>query len=263
LPGTGHQEVSASLSGAGSFEIKPETSAVNKTGIIQQYQKAFVHTEYQLIMEVSRKTEQDDTFGIISNLGEMIGDSFNQKVEDLGADLFNDMFDGAEYKAEDDKAICHTAHTNVDGGNSQGNLGTTALTVAGLTAAQTAAKKLTNYRGTSKIKFRGDIIAVPVDLEFAGWEIVNSQGRPDSANNGDNMFNGRMSLMVWDELTDVNDWFLIDSRKMDRNLKWHWRMPFEVAGTGDLIAGTRTIAGYFRSSHGCKDWRWVYGNQVA
>ena len=72
------------------------------------------------------------------------------------------------------------------------------------------------------------------------------------------MFN----LIVWDFLTDVNNWFMVDLALMRMSLIWYMRSGLETYGDGDLFAGKRRIGAYFRKSHGFTDWRWVYGNIV-
>jgi hypothetical protein len=186
-----------------------------------------------------------------------LGEAFNQTVEDKGSDLFNDIGSGATYLAEDSLSIANNSHINASGGNSQDNNYTNSLNMTGIKTCRTAMRKFTNYSGDSKSKIQPDGLVVPVDLEEDAWEVVNSIGRPDNANRASNMYNGKFKLYVWDELTDTNAWFMVDTRKMKQNLMFLWRDPFELAGDGDLQAGTHQITAYCRFSLGCLDWRWV------
>ena len=118
------------------------------------------------------------------------------------------------------------------------------------------------------LSVRPNALILPPDIEEDAWEIVRSTGRPDTANRAENFYNGQFELYVWDFLStgisggDANNWFMADSRLMKMNLIWYQRTPLEVFGDGNLFAGTRRIGGYFRSSHGVKDWRWIYGHNV-
>jgi phage major head subunit gpT-like protein len=259
---TGRRERVASFAGLDVFSAKQETVAPAEDEVVQQFEKTLVPTAFAKLVKFSRELAEDEEWGFISKLADNIGASFQQTIETNGAAPFIDAFAGATYKAEDELSICNTAHLNKDGGNSQGNYGTNALGMDGVKASRTAMRKITDYRGKFKSKLKPDMLVVPVDLEETAWEIVRSLGRPDSANRAENMYNGMFSMVAWDELTDTNDWFMIDSQKMRarQNLLWLWRTPFEIASSGDWASGVRQVGGYFRSVHGVIDWRWIYGN---
>jgi hypothetical protein len=116
-----------------------------------------------------------------------------------------------------------------------------------------------NYRG-DKMSVHPKLLVVPTDLEEVAWEMIRSTGKPDTANNNANMYNGMFDLVVWDFLTDTNAWFMVDPRLMKLNLIWFQRIALEVFGDGNLFSGTRNIGGYYRAALGVRDWRWIYGN---
>ena len=119
-------------------------------------------------------------------------------------------------------------------------------------------RKFTDYRG-NKINVNPDLLIVPEDLEQTAYEIIRSSGDPTSGNLKANFHNGRYGAVVWRELTSTTAWFMADSRLMAMNLIWYWRIPLEIFGDGALMAGTRSIGGYYRASWGALDWRWLYG----
>ena len=166
--------------------------------------------------------------------------------------------------SEDGDTLCSTAHTNVDGGNSQGNRGTSALTHPTVGATRELMRRFTGYRG-EEIVIEPDLLLVPDEKEQDAWEVVRSSGDPDSANHKANFHNGRYGVIVWGYLSasDANNWFMIDSAEMRMALYWYWRIVLEIYGDGELMKGLRSIGGYFRSSHGVTDWRWVYGHNAA
>lgn len=256
----GRRERISSFAALDVFGTKAETAAADEDEMIQQFQTTFTPVAYAKQIPFSREVADDEEWGMIENLAALFGQAFQQTLESNMAAPFIDAFTGATYLAEDSLSMCNNAHLNGDGGNSQDNYGTNSLTLSGVKTSLIAMRKITNYRGTSKSKLRPDILMVPVDLEVDSWEIVRSAMRPDNANMAANMFNGSMQLVVWDELSDTNAWFLLDSRKMARNLLWLWRTGFETFGDGDLFTGTRKLGAYFRASFGLVDWRFVYGN---
>ena len=72
------------------------------------------------------------------------------------------------------------------------------------------------------------------------------------------------NVVVWDYLTDANNWFVIDSTLAKIYLNWIDRVPleFEMDPTSDFTLEAR-FRGYMRYSYGWSDWRWVYGHEVS
>ncbi len=70
-------------------------------------------------------------------------------------------------------------------------------------------------------------------------------------------------MIVWDYLTDANNWFMVDSQMAQLHLNWFDRIPVEFAldpsSSFNLVAKFR---GYMRYSLGWNDWRWVFGHAV-
>lgn len=256
------RERAASLAGLTLWTEKQHTQAPDEDQIIQQFEKTFTHKTYGKQLPVERELIEDEEFDLMMDIASQIGITASQTMEQHAADLWNDMFDGATYTAEDGLAICHTAHLNAAGGNSQGNKKTAALSFSNLEAARLAHRKITNYRG-DKISIRPRLLVLPIDLEQTGWEIVKSIGKPGVDENTLNFYNGMFDMIAWDFLDDTNDWFLVDPRLMKQNLLWYQRVPMETFGEGNLFTGTRKIGGYMRYSLGVRDWRFVMGSEVS
>jgi hypothetical protein len=114
-----------------------------------------------------------------------------------------------------------------------------------------------------------DTILVPPELEETANKIVNTMQSgqpqiPDQADYADSLV-GRIGIqfIVWDYLTDANNWFMIDSQLAKIHLLWLNRTPLEFAmdPTSDFTLEAR-YRGYMRYSYGWSDWRWVYGHNV-
>jgi hypothetical protein len=257
----GRRERFSSIGGPGAFQQKLSTANASEANVTQQFQKTFTHNAFALQIPFEREFVDDEDWGTVEEIGRELGTSAAQTIEVAGAALFIDSFNGATYQSEDALSICNSAHLNVDGGNSQSNSGSTAFSMASIKSTRTLMRKFTNYAG-DKIAVNPDMLLCPVDIEEDAWEVVRSSGRPDTANRADNMYNGMFKLVVWPFLSDADDWWMIDSRLMARNLLWFQRVPLEIFGDGNLFTGTRRIGGYYRESHGVRDWRWVYGHSV-
>jgi hypothetical protein len=110
---------------------------------------------------------------------------------------------------------------------------------------------------------RGDTLLVPPALEETAWEIVSTPGKLDTADNNLNYSKGKYKIIVWDYLTDSNNWFLIDSRMAKMYLKWFNRIPVEFNKDKDFDTYISKWSCYTRYSYGFSDWTWIYGMNVA
>ncbi len=264
-PSSQHREVSGSMSAMGSFQPKTSLAEPSESDPASQFSKEFVHTPYALQTKVARELVDDQRFPFFQEFGTKLGQSAIRTVEELAAAVFNYAFTTTNGTAEDGLALCSSAHLNAQGGNSQANRGTTALSNDAVILTRTLMKAFTGYTG-DKIVVNPDAILVAnaTDNEAVLFEILKSQLRPDAAAGNQANFNqGAYQGFVWLYLTDATNWFMMDRRMMALNLFWYWRVVLEIFGDGDLFTGRRRIGGYFRSSHGAKDWRFIFGHEVA
>lgn len=181
--------------------------------------------------------------------------------EKLGASIFDLGFtyeptdgDGAELFASDHGS-------NVAGVAAQSNEGTSALSA---TAVETTRINMHNFRDDigEKISVMMDTIIVPRDLEQTGWEIINSKGKVDTANNNANFHQGKYKLVVWDRLTDTTDWFGSDYNMQKEYLLWWNREPNQFFQDKDSSTMVAIYLGYYRVGTGWDDWRWGFGHLV-
>jgi hypothetical protein len=110
---------------------------------------------------------------------------------------------------------------------------------------------------------RIDTLLVPPALEEQAWEIVNSTGKMDTADNNPNFNKGKYKIVVWDYLTDSNNWFAMDSKMMKMYLKWFNRIPVEFNKDKDFDTYISKWSTYCRYSYGFSDWTFIFGHNVA
>jgi hypothetical protein len=252
------REKTASIGGLGDFQLKTAGAESSESEPVQQFDKEYVHQPFALQTKIQREVIDDQRVDYFGQFGGKLGQSAARTMEKALANVFINAFTST--LAEDDLSLCNSAHLNADGGNSQDNSGTTALSNDAVSSTRQLMRAFSDYDG-NVISVNPDLLLVPSELEETAFEIVKSQLNPQNANNAAN-WNMGLSVLVWLYLTDATDWFLIDRRLMKQNLKWYQRVPLEVFGDGDLFKGQRRVGGYYRSSHGVADWRWVYGHSV-
>ena len=104
-----------------------------------------------------------------------------------------------------------------------------------------------------------DMLVVPVDLQSYAYEIINSAGKVDTAQNNRNFHLGRYKIVVWPNfLSSATHWSLADSRLMKMMLKWYDRDVPQFYKDSDFDTFAAKFAGRMRYSYGWSNWRWIY-----
>lgn len=228
------------------------------------FQTNYVHTEFVDGFKVERKLVDDDLYNIINPLPRGLAIAGMRKREEDAASLFNNAF-SSSYVGGDAVALCSTSHPNSPSNATvQGNKGTTALSYDAVDTTRRLMRAYKDDRG-KLVPISPDVLLVPPALERTAWEIINTVNQPYTANNTANFVASKLNrVIVWDYLTDSNNWFLIDSSLAGMYLNWYDRvgMEFAMDPTSDFSLEAR-FRGYMRYSYGWDDWRWIYGHEVS
>ena len=108
-----------------------------------------------------------------------------------------------------------------------------------------------------------DTLIVPKNLREAAWEVINSDGKADTANNNRNFLKGKYNVIVggvW--MTDTNNWFMVDSKLMKMYFDWFDIVPLEFSQAKDFDGFTAKYADYMHYGFFVRDWRPVFGHEV-
>ena len=232
----------------------------------QGYKTDFEHDEFARGISVERKLVDDDLYNVINDRPKGLALAGERTREEDGSDIFNNAFDtGAANLGADSQSLCDGAHPHspANTASTQNNSGTSAIGRASIIATRKLMRKFTDDRG-KLILVRPDTLLVPAELEDAAFVEANTPRKTGSGDNDLSFVNSLgLKVIVWDYLTDTNNWFMIDSQMAKLHLKWYDRIPVEFAfdpsSSFNLVAKFR---GYMRYSLGWNDWRWVFGHAV-
>ena len=257
------QEHDLSVGGFGDFE--EYEGAIEYDDNEQLFKTTYTHVEYVKGISVERKLVDDDLYNIINQRPRQLGIAAARTREKHGASTFINAF-SSSFTGGDGKALCATDHPQSPSNSTNlSNKGTTALSYDAVVATRKLMREFVDSRG-ELVTVQPTLLLIPPELEDTANDIVATMsGRPGTANNSNNFVRDvGINYLVWDYLTDSNDWFMIDTGLASLYLNWFNRVPLEFAAdpTSDfnLIARYR---GYMRYSYGWSDWRWVYGHEVA
>lgn len=216
------------------------TGRISSIEPVQGYDKTITFTEYAAQIQIQRRLMSDDQQRIVNRLPKGLATSANRSREKKGASPFNLAYT-FEPSDGDGCELCAADHgSNVSGVATQSNEGTSALSASAVETTRLAMNDFTDDQG-NLITINPDTIMVPIDLEEKGWEIINSKGKVDTADNNANFHQGKYKLLVWKRLTDSNNYFFIDysMMKTDESLIWWNREPiqfFQDKDSDTLIA---------------------------
>ena len=224
--------------------------------------KTLTHKEFAVGVKIQRKLMDDDQYNVIEDMVGQLGEVARYRMEQDAAGPFVNAFNST-YTVFDALSLCNDSHSFVSTGTTQDNAGSTAFSYAALDATIILMRKFKNSQDRFVFTMNPDMLVGGVDLETQFWEVINSKLKPGTANNNANAFFQKFTAMTTQFITDSNDWFLVDSKKMKKYLIWLQRIPLEFKNAGEFNTFTKMFAAYMRYSNSPIHWLWVYGHQVS
>ena len=250
------------VSGVGGMSTIPTfDGSITYDSIGQLYDKTFTFPEYAGGIKVEKKLYDDDMFSIMDRRPWQLAHSTADTREDIGADIFNGAFVGTD--GPDSLPLCSASHPySPDDATVQSNAGSTAISAAAIEATRRIGRNSIYTDRGRLFAVNYDMILCTVNKEEVAWEVINSKGKVDTANNNRNFHEGRYKLAVWDKLTDSDNWFMLDSKLCKMFLLWWDRVKPGIKQDTDTDTLIAKWYEYFRCSAGWADWRQVYGHNV-
>ena len=226
-----------------------------------QYRVSYSHKEWVKGIKIERKLVDDDLYNVINKRPQQLALVARRTREKHGATVFNNAFNTSTFAGGDGLSLCNAVHTAIGTATTQSNSGTTALSATAVEATRLIMRDFLDETD-NLINVMPDTILVPPNLEETAWQIVKSDKELNSANNNPNFSMGKYRVIVWDYLSDTNNWFMIDSKYMKLFLKWFDRIPQEFNKDKDFDTYISKWSTYSRYSYGFSDWKWLYGHAV-
>jgi phage major head subunit gpT-like protein len=252
----------------GSLGDFPEfKGVVEYDRMYQGYSKVYEFPEYAKGFQIERKLYDDEKYNIINTKPVGLATRAARKKEQHAASLFNNAF-SASFLGPDGKRLCATDHPSkayVDAGEgpqNRSNVGTLALSHSALQTTKNLMRDTRDDRNF-RISVVPDILLVPPAQEELAWSLNQAETVINSSDKNPNIHQGRYKLIVWDELTNDDAWFLIDSRYMKMFLKWFDRVPIEFAMEEEFDTLVAKFRAYMRYDPGWSDWVWIFGNDAS
>jgi len=244
------------------------TGTVGYDSVNQGYDTTTTYLEFVSGCQVERKLFDDDQFNIMDKRPQGLAIAANRTRQKHAARVLNNMgsVDSYFYVNSEGVALVSDSHTTNAPGVSTAtgfdNKVTSALSATALSAARIQGQKFRDDRG-NLLAVNFDELWIPIDLYDQAWEIVNSSGKLDTANNNKNVHEGKYKIKTWNYLTDTNDWSLQDSTMRKMSLHWVDRVAMEFKMAEDIDTLVAKWRGYMRYSMAWTDWRFIVGATVS
>lgn len=244
------------------------TGTVTYDSLNQGYDTTATYLEFVSGCQVERKLFDDDQFNIMDKRPQGLAIAANRTREKHAARLLNNMtsVDSYFYVNSEGVSLVSDSHTTNASGVSTAsgfdNKVTSALSATALSAARIQGQKFRDDRG-NRMQVNFDELWIPIDLYDQAWEIVNSTGKLDTANNNKNVHEGKYKIKSWNYLTDASDWSLQDSTMRKMCAHWVDRTPMEFKMAEDIDTLVAKWRGYMRYSFAWTDWRFIVGASVS
>lgn len=254
--------------GFGNFRQKPEgtTFVYDKGG--EQFVARYVYVEYGLAYAVTRALRDDveELYPVVTRNSKHLAVSKRNTKETIAADIFNRAFN-TSYPGGDGVPLLSASHPLVtptaNGSSTYSNLSTAAsLAEASVEQLGINISKAVDARG-KYMQIKGQMLAVPPDLQFQAERLTKSVLRTGTGNND-------VSAMVsmglfpkgWMQvtrLTSTTAWFI--PTDAPEGLKYLPRADDEPVSEGDFETDNLRVRGYFRCAFGWTNPQGLYGNQ--
>jgi len=227
-----------------------------------QYRVSYTHKEWVKGMKIERKLVDDDQYSVINRQPQALALVAKRTQEKHASSVFNNAFNTSVFAGGDALALCASAHTQVGTATTQSNAGSSALSATALAAARLAMRDFRDDQD-NLLMTQSDLLLVPPELEQTAYELTQSDGKPGTADNDPNFLKGKFQVIVWDYLSDANNWFLMDSRLAKMYLKWFNRVPVEFNKDKDFDTYISKWSTYTRYAYGFSHWSFIYGANVS
>ena len=230
------------------------------------YNTTAIPVEFSNGIQIERKLFDDDQYHIMDQKPRALAASAFRTRQKHGARPLNNAFsvDNYFYTNSEAVALCSTAHTTTSGASTATGFSNSVTSAMTATAVAAARIQMVQYRGdqAERISIAPDELWGPPDLYEQAFEIINSMGKVDTANNNRNVHEGRYTFYEWNYLTSTKNWFMCDGRMRKMYVFWSDRVPLEFAMAEDLDTLLAKWRGYMRYFNAVTDWRWITGANV-
>ena len=226
--------------------------------------------EYAGGIQAERKLIDDKKYNVLDDRARGLMQAAHRVREKKGVRVFayidSTAFDFME--SEEGVALASSSHTTKAGTSTTygfDNSGTSAFSKTSVAATRLLMRQFRNDI-SERIDMSDNLaLIVPDNLADDAYELVGTPSGYQTGASDKNMEYKRYSIIPYLRLDDydTNNWFMVDTANMKKNLVWIDRISPETKNTVDFETYMVKQAVYFRCAAGFIDWRFIYAHIVS
>lgn len=241
----------AKMAGFGSLQTIDEGGEVTFDEAIAPVTKTYEATIRGLGYEITDKLIRKELYGQVQRFEQALARAARNDIEEFAFAVLNNAGNTDISAGFEGQSLANTAHTRLDGGATQSNDLQQALSLAALHDARTTIANWVDDRGRP-IQLRGETLVIPPDLFPTAAELLNSEMRPDTANNATNIVTTfGWDIMEVDYLDSTTAWFVIGDSH-DLNFIW----DLQPERSSDEVFETKNVKRMVRQGYGRGHGEW-------
>ena len=225
---------------------------------LTEFYQTVTNKKYEDTLVVEVDALEDEQYSQITPRAMSMGEAGRQYIDEL---IFTVMKDGFTTDCYDAQCFFDDDHSEGDSGT-QSNLGSVALSGAGVTAGRAEMRQFKDDKGRY-LDIVPDTLIVHPDEEGTAREILGSDRDPDNADNPVNINKGLYDLVVTPYLTS-GYWVMARCKGYLKPFIWqdYIAIQFETSEARRFSDDVIDYGIRFRGRATTGDWRLAYGSHV-
>jgi hypothetical protein len=249
------------FTGFATAPTKSEGAAIQYDSAQENYTARYTAETVALAFAITEEAMEDNLYDTFSKVkSRSLARAMANTKQTKAANVFNNAF-STSYTGGDGQPLISDSHPTISDGDQDNDLDTVDLSETNLETALIAIQKTKDDRG---ILIGASAVCLHIDPtnQFNAERILNSPGRPGSANNDINAVNN-MGLLpdgyyVNRRFTDTNAFYI--KTDVPNGSKMFVRAPLQTKMEPDFDTGNMRFKARERYSFGWSDWRGWYGS---
>lgn len=248
------------LTGFPLAAVKEQGQEAVFSQMFQGFQQEFLHLTYSIGAVVTREMVEDDLYGQIKRIPELLAESMRQTEEIVATNILNNAFSTT---GPDGVSLISASHPLVGTGGTGSNTPSTAADLT-QTSLEQGIIDVKDFRDDQGLRLNTEVekIVTGRSLFFTVRKILETQYETQTGNNDVNIIsNMNIKPVTTNFITDQDAWFLMTNNPS--KLKFFRRRAAEIGKDNDFATDNLKIKTSTRFSTGFDDWRCIYGTAGA
>lgn len=252
-------EEAMSTYGFSGAPVIPQGQDMTYEAVKQGPATRFQHLKVGKGYAITEEHRKDNLYPeIIRDYSMSMGVAIRQTKEQYHANIINSSTNASARTGYDGKELCATNHVLLGGGTASNEFAAvTPFSELALSQMITNIKGLVDDAG-QKIQAQPVGLWLPLKLEWEAQRVLNSMGRPNTANNDINVMEGIMPYYLNNYFTSETRWGI--KTNVPHGLVSYQREALEMRTSTDFNNNNERFAWQERYCGGWSNWRGYYGN---